>query len=43
MVWFDEESYQKHAGSPYVRAFMNEIAREILEKRVVTDKWHSLG
>jgi len=43
MVWRDEESYKKHTESPYVRAFSNEIAREILEKRVVTDKWHSLG
>jgi quinol monooxygenase YgiN len=43
MVWSDEESYKKHAESPYVRAFSNEIAREILEKRVETDKWHSLG
>ncbi len=43
MVWRDEESYKKHAESPYVRAFEHEIAREILEKRVVTEKWHSLG
>ena len=43
MVWLDEDAYKKHAESPYVRAFSNEIAREILAKRVMTDKWHSLG
>ena len=43
MAWRDEESYKKHTESPYVRAFEYEIAREILEKRVVTQKWHSLG
>jgi len=43
MVWRDEESYKKHAASRYVRAFDNEIAREILEKRFAMEKWHSLG
>jgi len=43
MVWRDEESYKNHAAAPYVRAFDHEIAREILEKRFVVEKWHSLS
>jgi quinol monooxygenase YgiN len=43
MVWRDEEAYKKHSASPYVRAFSNEISREILEKRHSVEKWHSLG
>ena len=43
MIWRDEESYRKHAESPYVRAFGHEIARELLEKRVVKQLWHALG
>jgi quinol monooxygenase YgiN len=42
-VWRDEEAYEKHSSSPYVRAFDNEIAHEILEKRHTVEKWHSLG
>jgi quinol monooxygenase YgiN len=43
MVWRDDEAYEKHSASPYVRAFDNEISREILEKRHTVEKWHSLG
>jgi quinol monooxygenase YgiN len=43
MVWRDEESYRRHAASPYVRAFDNEIAREIQEMRFTTEKWCPLG
>jgi len=42
-VWRDEEAYEKHSSSPYVRAFDNEISHEILEKRHTVEKWHSLG
>ena len=42
-VWRDEEAYEKHSYSPYVRAFDNEISHEILEKRHTVEKWHSLG
>jgi len=43
MVWRDEEAYRRHSASPYVRAFSNEISREILEKRHSVEMWHSLG
>jgi quinol monooxygenase YgiN len=43
MVWRDEEAYRNHSASPYVRAFDNEISREILVKRHTVEKWHSLG
>ncbi len=43
MVWRDADAYHRHAESPYVRAFANEIAREILEKRGASEQWHSVG
>jgi quinol monooxygenase YgiN len=43
MIWRDEVSYERYAGSDYVRAFLSILSSGMLEKPPVIEKWRPLG
>ena len=43
MIWRDEATYQRYAGSDYVRAFTSNLSSGMLEWPPVMAKWRSLG
>jgi quinol monooxygenase YgiN len=43
MIWRDEASYERYAGSDYVRAFNSILSSGLLSGPPVIEKWRSLG
>ena len=43
MVWQDETSYDRYAGSDYVRAFNSILSAGMLAGQPVIEKWRPLG
>lgn len=43
MIWRDRSSYDRYAGSDYVRAFTSNLSSGMLEKQPAYEKWRSLG
>ncbi len=42
-AWWDQESYEKHQASPYVRAFGSQKVMEILRALVSSAAWQKIG
>jgi quinol monooxygenase YgiN len=43
MIWRDEASYERYAGSDYIRAFNSILSAGMLSGSPVIEKWRSLG
>ncbi|WP_292421490.1 putative quinol monooxygenase [Methanoregula sp.] len=42
-VWRDQQAYETHRYSPYVRAFESQIAPEVLHGAASSKTWRNLG
>ena len=43
MIWQDEASYERYAGSDYVRAFNSILSSGMLSGSPIIEKWRPLG